>query len=145
MKNPKRIAHSKLSLVITGLLAGSGAVAQNDLVIRPPAGGSVIIEDSSGNQVLLRVDENGILQLPSVSTSPEQDAVLCMDVASGQIGPCSDDALINYSIGTGLEVVDDELRLRTDCVAGQFLEFDGAQWNCAPEMGPTGPTGPTGG
>lgn len=78
-----------ISLAITGLLASHAAVAQNNLVIQPPAGGSVVIEDSAGNRVLLQVDENGVLQLPGVPGSAEQDTILCMEVASGQLGPCS--------------------------------------------------------
>jgi hypothetical protein len=82
-----------LSLVVSGLLAGNAAMAQNNLVIQPPAGGSVVIEDAAGNKVLLHIDENGVLQLPGVAGSAEQDTILCMEVASGQLGPCSAGAL----------------------------------------------------
>lgn len=78
-----------LSLVISGLLVGNAAMAQNNLVIQPPAGGSVVVEDAAGNKLLLHIDENGVLQLPGVAGSAQQATILCINGASGQLGPCS--------------------------------------------------------
>lgn len=126
-----------ISLVITSLLASHAAVAQNNLVIQPPAGGSVVIEDAAGNQVLLQVDENGVLKLPGVPGSAAQDTILCMEVASGQLGPCSADALAELEGPIGPTGPQGERGPR------------GAPGEIGPTgamglPGPTGPMGPTG-
>jgi hypothetical protein len=81
-----------------------------------------------------------------------------MDVASGQLGPCSADALAglegppgptgaagSYTIGAGLELNGDTLSLPTNCADGSRLQWNApaATWDCT-LLGPTGPTGPTG-
>lgn len=138
--------HKPISLIISGLLASHAAVAQNNLVIQPPAGGSVVIEDAAGNQVLLQVDENGVLRLPGVPASAAQDAILCMEVASGQLGPCSAAALAGLEGPMGPTGAQGERGPRGD--QGER----GPQGDPGPtgEIGPTGPagiqgdTGPTG-
>ncbi len=147
-----------LSLAIGGLLTGHAAVAQSDLVIKPPAGGSVVIEDAAGNQVLLEVDENGVLRLPGVVASAEQDAVLCMNVGSGQLGPCSDAALLGFEGPTGpTGPMGAQGEIGLPGVPGPPGEI-GPQGEAGPagptgergpngpigEPGPTGPMGPTG-
>lgn len=141
-----------ISLVITSLLASHAAVAQNNLVIQPPAGGSVVIEDAAGNQVLLQVDENGVLQLPGVPGSAAQDAILCMEVASGQLGPCSADALAGLEGPIGPTGPQGERGPRgapgeigpTGAMGPQGIP--GIQGDIGPtgDMGPPGPTGPIG-
>lgn len=132
--------HKPISLVITSLLASHAAVAQNNLVIQPPAGGSVVIEDAAGNQVLLQVDENGVLKLPGVPGSTEQDTILCMEVASGQLGPCSADALAGLEGPVGPTGPQGERGPRGE------QGPRGAPGEIGPTgaMGPTGPTGPIG-
>lgn len=138
-----------ISLAITGLLASHAALAQNNLVIQPPAGGSVVIEDSAGNQVLLQVDENGVLQLPGVPGSAEQDTILCMEVASGQVGPCSAGALAGLEGPIGPTGAQGERGPRGDIgpmgesgpTGPQGMQgIQGIQGS----PGPTGPIGPTG-
>lgn len=132
-----------LSLAIGGLLAGHAAVAQNNLVIQPPAGGSVVIEDAAGNQVLLEVDENGVLRLPGVAASAEQDAVLCMNVGSGQLGPCSDAALVGFEGPTGpTGPIGAQGEMGPQGERGPRGEI-GPQGEAGPP-GPTGAMGPTG-
>lgn len=114
-----------LSLVISGLLAGNAAVAQNSLVIQPPAGGSVVVEDAAGNKVLLHIDENGVLQLPGVAGSAEQATILCIDGASGQLGPCSAATI------AGLE-------------GPMGPQGEAGPTGAMGSPGPTGPMGPTG-
>lgn len=127
-----------ISLAISGLLASHAVVAQDsNLVIQPPAGGSVVIEDAAGNQVLLQVDDNGVLQLPGVPGSADQDTILCMDVASGQLGPCSADALAGLEGPPGPTGPTGAAGPKGD--AGPRGEI-GPQG----DPGPPGPTGPRG-
>lgn len=173
---PKNPILSPLSLAISGLLGTQAAVAQDDIVIRPPAGGSVVIEDASGNRLLLQVDDDGRLMIPGIGEAAEQVSPICIDSATGQLGPCAPDALQGpegpegpqgepgptgpmgevgptgpqgepgntFEIGTGLEVEDNVLRIRTDCAEDSGIVFQGGEWVCEFEAGPTGPTGPTG-
>ncbi|WP_205596636.1 collagen-like protein [Wenzhouxiangella sp. XN201] len=97
----KYIRPAPLALAIASAFVADKVLAQEDLTIQAPPGGSVQIRDAAGNVIHLQVDDNGTLILPGVSGHGEQDTVLCFESTSGVLGPCSTDAIQGPTGPTG--------------------------------------------
>ncbi|QIL83073.1 collagen-like protein [Diaphorobacter sp. HDW4A] len=114
------------SRLFTGLALGFGALAAtpivhaDDVILRPPSTGRVVVQDSGGSNLYLRIDDaptNNVF-VPTVPGSQQQQVLTCLST-SGQLGPCLSGA------GAG----PDGLTPLTGAGGG---------------TGATGPTGPTG-
>jgi len=122
---------------MTAALFAQGASAQDDVIVQPPPGGTVQIQDSAGNTVYLQVNDDGTLFLPGIAGDAEQGSVLCFEAGSGLLGPCTPDAATGPTGPTG--------PMGPTGPTGPT----GAQGDTGPEgaqgpAGPTGPMGPTG-
>jgi len=80
-----------LALAVALAVAGSAAIAA-DVEIRAPAGGGVVIKDSTA-AILLRADGTGPITIPNLITAGQKNRVACFDSASGQLGQCLPSAL----------------------------------------------------
>lgn len=83
---------ASLAVMMPGSIWVQGALAQDDVVVQPPPGGSVQIQDSAGNSIYLQVNDDGTLLLPGMGGDTEQESVLCFETGSGVLGPCTPDA-----------------------------------------------------
>lgn len=116
--------HRKTMRMLPTLLAAlpiAPAVAA-DIELIPPVGGGVAIKDATGNDDRLRVDGSGTVTLPAVPGAAEQSTVLCMEAATGLLGPCAASVISGPTGATG------------------------PTGDAGPtgDTGPTGPVGPTG-
>ena len=119
---PRRAAW--LAPALTLLLAAVPAGAA-DVVVKPAAGSGFVVSGQGGGE-RLRVNEAGPVFLPGVpSASNQEDAVLCYDTSTGQLGPCSAAVLQSFVGPEGPEGP------------------EGPQGPDGPE-GPEGPEGPAG-
>lgn len=60
-----------------------------DIQIQPAPGSRVVISDAAGNQSYFEVLEDGRILLPGLAAMPEMDeALICYDLGTGQIGNC---------------------------------------------------------
>lgn len=134
------IRFSPLAAAISAAMFAQGAIAQNDVVVQAPPGGTVQIQDSAGNTVYLQVNDDGTLILPGINGDAEQTSVLCFEAGTGVLGPCTATAAIGPTGPTG--------PTGPRGPAGP----DGAQGPMGPQglqgptgsIGPAGPAGPTG-
>ena len=60
-----------------------------DIVLTPPAGGGVAITNAAGGTTRLRVADDGLVTLPSLTALPVAGTGLCIDAATGRIGTCT--------------------------------------------------------
>jgi hypothetical protein len=67
----------------------AASVIATDIELRPAPGGGVIMTDELGQDIHLQVLESGEILLPGMATTPEMDeAPICYDLNTGQIGNC---------------------------------------------------------
>ena len=67
----------------------AASVMATDIELRPAPGGGVIMTDELGQDIHLQVLESGEILLPGMATTPEMDeAPICYDLNTGQIGNC---------------------------------------------------------
>ena len=60
-----------------------------DVVVQPSAGSAFVVKDSLGAAVRLSVKEDGTIAIPGWSSLPVRPANMCIEIMTGQIGPCS--------------------------------------------------------
>jgi len=122
------------------------SVRAADITVQPAAGSGFVIKDTAGSSERLRVQESGLISLPSVPGAPTQSQGLCMS-AGGQLGPCSGGTGGSYTAATGLTLsgttfsVAPTYRLPQGCTANQIAQWDGAAWNCGSVSGASLPAG----
>jgi BclB C-terminal domain-containing protein len=75
-------------LVLALTIALYGAAHAADIEITPPAGGNVVIRDSSGAQSRFVVKDDGTVTISGLPASVEENAPVCFDTVSGQLGSC---------------------------------------------------------
>jgi BclB C-terminal domain-containing protein len=69
-------------------LALCSVVQAADVEITPPAGGNVVIRDSSGAQSRFIVNDDGTVTISGLPASVQENAPVCFDTVSGQLGSC---------------------------------------------------------
>ena len=118
------LARTRLCTALTlglGMLASAPIVHADDVILRPPAAGRVVVQDSGGSSLYFHVNDaaaNNVF-VPTVPSSDPQKVLTCVS-SSGQLGPCTADA------GAGSD---------------GLTPLSGSGANL---IGPTGPTGATG-
>src|SRR6056297_1758337 len=130
-------SYTPLAAAIVAVLFASEANAQEDVVVQAPPGGSVQIQDSAGNTVYFRVNDDGTLILPAIDGDAEQTSVLCFEAGTGVLGPCTATAAIGPPGPTGPQGVAGPIGPQG--APGPI----GAQGATGP-IGPQGVPGPTG-
>src|SRR6056297_1508306 len=130
-------SYTPLAAAIVAVLFASEANAQEDVVVQAPPGGSVQIQDSAGNTVYFRVNDDGTLILPAIDGDAEQTSVLCFEAGTGVLGPCTATAAIGPTGPTGPQGVAGPIGPQG--APGPI----GAQGATGP-IGPQGVPGPTG-
>ena len=86
------LRYTSAAAVMTAALFAYDALAQEDVVVQAPPGGTVQIRDSAGDAVYLQVNDDGTLVLPGIDGDTEQEVVLCFEAGTGTLGPCTPDA-----------------------------------------------------
>ena len=64
-------------------------VMSADITAVPPSGSGFVVKDAAGTQDRFRVQENGQIYVPGLSSATQNSNVMCFDAASGQLGPCA--------------------------------------------------------
>lgn len=99
-----------------GLLS---AVHAADISATVPPNGGFVVKSSGGTQERFRVEDNGEVRIPGLSSSGAGTTVVCADALTGRLGPCA---------------------------AGVGMGGTGPAGPAGPQgsVGPTGPAGPQG-
>ncbi|QIL68954.1 hypothetical protein G7048_00230 [Diaphorobacter sp. HDW4B] len=85
----KALSRCHAGLVISLACAVSPLVATAaDVVVQPSAGSGFVVKDSLGGVVRLSVKEDGTIAIPGWSGLPVRPTNMCIEIMSGQIGPC---------------------------------------------------------
>ena len=74
-----------LLTVLCGLLSAAHAA---DISATVPANGGFVVKGAGGTQERLRVEDNGEVRIPGLSSSRAGTTVVCMDALTGRLGPC---------------------------------------------------------
>ena len=143
-----RISFPLASFFFTLLFFGIPTARAGDVTVQPAAGNAFVVKNSGGTKVRLSVSESGAVALPDVPAANEQQTGLCMDAASGLLGPCTGGggAGASYSAGIGLDLggpifsVAQTYRLPQGCAPNQIAQWNdaGGVWTCGSADGSGG-------
>lgn len=101
--NTARALRTTLALALAMALATSAAFGapNNDVTVRPPAGGGFAVQSQDGSTNHLRVQEgSGRVSLPGLPGATAQDQPTCFNASSGVLGPCASGAGGSGGAGT---------------------------------------------
>lgn len=70
-------------------MAAAPVVWADDVILRPPTSGRVVVQDSGGSNLFLHINDTNTdnVFVPTVPNSTAQQALTCFN-AGGQLGPC---------------------------------------------------------
>lgn len=88
-----------LTALVLALVMPAAAMAA-DIRLTPPPGGGMVVTDSTGAQVRLRVDGSGAIAMPGLADTSAPYQVLCMGNA-GALGTCPAGAVVGPVGPTG--------------------------------------------
>lgn len=80
--------NSRLVMVVVTVLIAVAAHPQ-DVKIRPAPGSGVVVTNAAGSIEQLRVNDSGLVFLPTLLAHPAPDRFLCIDTATGRVGTCA--------------------------------------------------------
>ena len=81
-----RLANSVVSALS---ITSPPPVISADITAVPPSSSGFVVKDAAGTQDRFRVQENGQVYVPGLSSATQNSNVMCFDAASGRLGPCA--------------------------------------------------------
>ncbi|MEN1728107.1 MAG: hypothetical protein AAGJ52_06670 [Pseudomonadota bacterium] len=127
--------NNKMNKLAAAIMVACASTAQaDDVVVEPDSGDGLVVTNAGATEERFRVNEDGTIFIPPLTSAPQQTDPVCSDSVSGELGTCAVGTFIGPAGPTGPQGV-----------AGPTGPT-GAQGPTGPTgaQGPTGPIGPTG-